>query len=222
MVYKIYRNKRNKDNLPCPDEEMLVCFSEGKLSVQQFKKIQQHILKCERCAQLVSLYNLKVETEKPVPEYLIEKAKDLVKQKVLPNLLEIVLSIKQKFLEIVKTSGDIIVDNEIIPLPVLRSRQIRELREELAVVKEFQDIRIKLNIEKKEKGIVKITILFFDKKTNMPLKDLRVSLLKGNIELESYGVDKGKAVFDNVSFGKYSLLISHKNKELGLVKLEIV
>lgn len=222
MVYKIYRARQIKHNHSCPDEETLVCFCEGRLSKEESKDIQEHLLRCEQCAQAISLYNLRPQTKLPVPEFLIQKVKELVKEKALPSLLEITISIKDKFLEIVNTTGDIILGNEIIPLPVLRSRQIKEFREELTVVKDFQDIRININIEKKNAGQVKIVVMFHDKDTSVPLSDLRVSLTQDDIELESYAIESGKAVFDKVSFGKYRLQILRADKELGVVKLEIV
>ncbi len=222
MVYKIFREKQNKDNLPHPDEEMLVNFCEGRLSKEDYKAIQEHLLRCEHCAEAVSLYNLKVEAKRSVPEFLIKKAKDLVKEKTLQVILEIILSIKEKALEIINTTGDVILGNEVIPLPVLRSRQIRALNEEMTVVKEFQDIRINVNIEKKDKDKVKICIFLSDKDTARPLSDLRVSLLKDDIELESYMVDSGKATFDKVAFGKYELQISQRDKDLGSIKLQII
>ena len=90
------------------------------------------------------------------------------------------------------------------------------------MVKDFQDIRVNVNIEKKDKDKVKISISLCHKITSMPLKDLRINLLRDDIELESYAIDTGKAVFDKVSFGVYRLLISRGEKELGAVKLEIV
>lgn len=222
MVYKMYRKRQNKENLPCPDEEMLACFSEGRLSKEDCKAMQEHLLRCERCAETLSLYNLKIEAKRAVPEFLIEKAKDLIKEKTLQVILEIILSIKEKALEIINTTGDIILGNEVIPLPVLRSRQIRALNEEMTVVKEFQDIRINVNIEKKDKDEVKISIFLCDKNTARPLSDLRVALLKDDIELESYTIDSGKAIFDRVAFAKYELQISQRDKDLGSIKLEII
>lgn len=222
MAYKIYRDRQTKDSSPCPDEETMVCFGEGRLSKEDSAKLQKHLLSCERCAQVLSLYNIKIEKEQIVPEFLIKKTKGLIGKKIPTSLIEITLSVKERLLEIINTTGDIVLDNEIIPLPVLRSRQIKKILEEVTIIKEFQNIRISGRIEKREKGKVKVGISLCDKNTSEPLKDLRIGLFKDDIELESYVIDSGCSSFDNLSFGKYTLKIFRGEEELGVIKLEVI
>ena len=221
MIYGLYRKRHNQGNSPCPDEETLVCFSEGGLSKNEIKKIQDHLISCHRCAETVSLFCQRFEEGKKVPEFLIKKAKSLVEQKPLSNILEIVLALKEKALQILGTTGDVILDNEIIPLPVLRSRQISEFPEEIKLIKEFQNIKITLHIQKKDKDKIRINLDLVDKVSLQPLSDLRLALLKDTQELESYAAVSGNAVFDKVGFGRYVIVILRKDDKLGIINLEI-
>ena len=206
LIYQKFRQRFAASRLDCPDEETIVCFCEGKLSKEAREDFKKHILKCERCAQIVSLYTLDITPEHSVPEYLLKKAKDII-DTAAPHLLEIKIVIKKKFLELVSTNGDVILDNQILPLPVLRSRQIEDSREEVEIVKEFKDSIININIEKKDNSRVKLIIKIYDKNTSLPVEGFRISLFKKEVELESYLVDSGKVIFDKVDLGIYDLQV---------------
>ena len=220
-VYQMYRKAHNKPNSPCPNEETLVCFSEGKLSKEEAAVIQEHLITCHRCAEVVYLFCSKFEEKREVPEFLVKKAKDLVKPKALPNILNLILALKEKALQILESNGDVILDNEIIPVPVLRSRQISEFPEEIRLIKEFNDIKVTVYIQRRDKHKVRINLNLVNKISLTPLEDLRLALIKDTQELESYEAVAGNAVFENVGFGQYSIKITRKDEELGAINLEI-
>ena len=221
MINRLYRKNHNQANSPCPDEEALVCFAEGRLSKDESRKIQEHLVSCRHCAEAVSLFCQKSEEKREVPEFLIEKAKSLVEEKSLPIILKVVLALKEKALQILEAGGDVVLDNEIIPLPVLRSRQISEFPEEIKLIKEFKDIKITLHIQKKDKDDIRINLNLVDKASLAPLGDLRLALLKGTQEIESYAAASGNVIFDKVSFGRYAIKVSRKDNKLGVINLEI-
>ena len=221
MIERLYRKNHNQANLPCPDEEALVCFAEGRFSKEESRKMQEHVVSCQRCAEVVSLFCRKTEERREVPEFLLEKAKGLVEEKNLLHIFRVVLALKEKALQILETSGDVVLENEIIPLPVLRSRQISEFPEEIKLIKEFKDIKITLHIQKKNKDDIRINLNLADKASLQPLGDLRLALLKGNQELESYTAVSGNVVFDKISFGRYAIEILRKDNKLGIINLEI-
>jgi hypothetical protein len=221
MIYRLYRNRHNQTNSPCPDEETLVCFSEGRLSKSESKKIQEHLISCRRCAETVSLFCQRFEEEKEVPEFLIKKAKNLVGQSHLSNILEVVLALKEKAMQILRATGDIILDNEIVPARVLRSRGKTDFPEEIRLIKEFKDIKITLYIQKRDKDKIRLNLNLVDKVSLQPLGDLRLALLKDAQELESYEAVSGNVIFDKVGLGRYAIQILRKDEKLGAIDLEI-
>lgn len=221
MIYRLYRKRHNQANSTCPDEETLVCFSEGKLSKEEAKRIKEHLISCRRCAEVVSLFCQRFDEQREVPEFLIKKAKGLVEQRPLPNILEVILALKEKALQILWTTGDVIRGNEIIPGAVMRSRKIIDFPEEIRLIKEFKDIKITLDIQKKDKGKIRVNLDLVDKISLLPLSDLRLALLKGTEELESYEAVSGNVVFDKVGFGCYAIQILRKGEKLGTINLEI-
>lgn len=221
MVYGFYRKVRNDADSPCPEEETLACFCEGRLSKDESKRVQEHLAACSRCTETVSLFCQKIEEQREVPGFLIEKAKGLVEDAPALSILEVILALKEKALQILSTTGDVIVGNEIMPLSVLRSRKISEFTEEIDLIKELENIKITVNIQKKDKDKVRLRLVIADKVSLKPLSDLRLTLLKDGSELESYDAASGSAAFDNVGFGHYDVEISQRDKKLSVIHLEI-
>jgi hypothetical protein len=144
-----------------------------------------------------------------------------MKQSTFFNILEVILVLKEKSFQILKTTGDVIIDNEVIPLPVLRSRQITEFPEEARLIKEFEGIKISVYIQKKDVHKVKVNLNLLDKINLLPIDGLRLTLLKDSQEIESYDAISGSAVFDNLGFGRYVIEILRAGNKLGAINLEI-
>jgi uncharacterized protein YjbK len=53
------------------------------------------------------------------------------------------------------------------------------------------------------------------------MKDLRVTLIKDDVELESYITDSGKVTFEHVLLGRYSVEISSVDNKIASVILDI-
>ena len=208
-------------DMPCPKEEDLACFCEGRLSRRESRKIQEHLISCPRCAEAAAIFSKDFGDEKDAPEVLITKAKGLIKDALPPEIFEVIIALKEEALEVLKTGGDIIIDNEIIPLPVLRSRQISKFPQEIKLIKEFQDSRVTLEIMRKENKRLRISLRLEDKTFRRPLRGLRIALFKKSKELESYEATTGQAVFDSVLAGEYGIRIFCENEVIGDIRLEI-
>lgn len=221
MVYGFYRKIRNNADFSCPEEETLVCFCEGRLSKDESKRVQEHLAACGRCAETVSLFCQKIDEQREVPGFLIEKAKGLVEDAPAFGIFEVILALKEKALQILSTTGDVIVGNEIMPLAVYRRRPTPELTEEINLIKELENIKITINIRKIDKDKVRLSLVLADKASLRPLSDLRLALLKEGSELESYEAASGSAAFDNVGFGHYDIEISQRGRKLSVIHLEI-
>jgi hypothetical protein len=53
------------------------------------------------------------------------------------------------------------------------------------------------------------------------IKDLRVTLIRDDTELESYLSDSGKVVFEHVLLGKYMVEISNIENKLAMIEIDI-
>lgn len=204
------------------DEETFVAFLEHGLPSEEQKHWEAHILVCEQCAQILAL-SLKVQPlpEKELPEALVQKTKALLAKELGFYFLDIILLLKEKTLEIINTTGDILMGQELVPAAVLRSRQSKDFPDEVTILKDFQDIRVEVKIENQKAQAFNLTVLARDKQTQNIIKDLRVTLLKGDLELESYLTDTGKVTFEHILLGKYTVEITTINEKVATILLDI-
>lgn len=205
-----------------PDEETLVCFLEGRLPKEENDRIRAHLISCDSCAEAVSLnLELKPAEIKEVPLELLGRVKDLADTQSKASALEIVLRFKEKLLEILNTTGDILVGRELIPAPVLRSRSIKNFKDEVTILKDFKDVRVEVKIENKGAGAFNLVVAAKQKPDPKIIKDLRVTLLKDDLELESCLTTLGSVTFEHVLLGKYRVEISALENKLASILLDI-
>lgn len=205
-----------------PDEETMVSFLEGNLKQKESEEFKQHLLKCARCSEILGA-QLKIGDlkDRDVPEWLVEKVKDLVGMEDSRGILEIALRLKENTVELLNAVGDILVGQELIPVPVLRSRKIKDFKDEIIILKDFKDMRVEIKVENKQAKAFNLSVVAKEKTTQHVFKDLRISLLKDDMELESYLADSGRVNFDNVLLGKYIIEINTPQEKAASILLDI-
>jgi hypothetical protein len=225
LIALLYRKwKSGSGTLPGshPDEEALACFTEHMLDPKESEQIKRHIVECRECAAYVIMhYRLSDAKEEEVPPELIEFAQQLSSRKKSVPALDIVLVLKDKAIEIIRTSGDVLVGQELVPALVLRSRKISDFKDEVCILKDFQNIRVEVRIERKHTAAFGFSIVMKNKTTQEMLKDTRVTLIKNGIELESYFTDTGKVYFEHVLPGHYTVEVVIDQEIAASIQLDI-
>jgi len=114
FVYAQWKRSYCKDCQDHPDVEELVSLTEGKLSVEKDEEIKRHLLACNVCCDELALnLSLSDAAELILPLDLEKSTKrSLGIQDV--GVLEIVLKLKEKAIEVIKASGDILLGEELI------------------------------------------------------------------------------------------------------------
>jgi len=219
IVYRRFLEKQALTSGKCLDEEELALFLQDDMDERHSKRVEAHLALCRRCAEITALYcRADKLQEQVVPARLIAKAKALAGEGLI---FDVALRLKESFMELLRTTGNVIRAGDITPVPVLRGRGIREFKEEISLVREFEGIKISLSIDRKDKNRIRIAVILSDKVSLRPITDLRIALFKDNKELESYLAKSGTAVFDGLSYGLYALEISRRDNRIGIIKLEI-
>jgi hypothetical protein len=222
IVYEKWKAKLPRSQGEHPDEEDFSAFIQNQLSIQEAARIKNHILSCEECAQILAV-SLKLQSVPEIepPTKLLENCRDLISNAISSRTLEIILELKEKLLNLLNTSGDVLVGQELVPAAVLRSRKIRDFKDEIIVLKDFGDIRIEVKITAKAGANFDLQLIIKDKLTQELKKDLRVSLIKGDVELESYLAESGKVIFEHVLLGQYTVEISSLRDKVASVLIDI-
>jgi hypothetical protein len=221
IVYKKWKSGKPRIKEAHPDEETFVCFLEGRLSFEEAAGIKNHLINCDSCAEVLAIQaKLKADESKEVPTELVERVKNLVPEQKSP-VLEILLKLKEKFLEILDTNGDVLVGREFMPAPILRGHKIKDFKDEVTILKDFKNLRIEVKIENKSAGVFNLTVIAKEKETQKMIKDLRITLMKEDLEMESYLADSGRVTFEHVLLGKYTVEISSTENKLASILVDI-
>jgi len=221
-VYKKWKAVQEAAEGSHPDEETLACFLEARLSEEEMGRIKEHLISCDNCAEAFA-FNLGEEARgiKEVPEEVLAAVKGLLISKDQTSMLEIILRLKEKALEILNTSGDVLLGQELVPASVLRSRSIKDFKDEVTILKDFKDIRVEVRVENKGGKAFNVTIMVKQKQTQKIMKDLRATLFQDDLELESYLTDSGSVTFEHVLLGKYRLEIVNLENKLASILLDV-
>lgn len=191
-----------------PDEETIACYFEGRLPDKEADLVKKHLLECESCAEaFAAAAGPEAQDVLDVPEELLSKVKAVMLKGSI-TVLEIFLKLKEKVIELLSTNGDVLVEQEWVPAVLLRSRKIKDFREEITVLRDYDDIRLEVKIGAKDRSRFNLLVSIKEKPGSQPVRDARVSLLKEDIELESYVLSSGRVSFEDISPGKYKIEIS--------------
>ncbi len=223
IIGVIYRKKRSSESFVSgehPDEEALACFLEDKLPHADRLFIEEHLVRCSFCAEYVgSQLKMQSSLAKEVPRLLLEKVKKLVIDGGREGLFEIFIKLKEKAIEIIQTSGDVLVGQELIPARVLRSRRIKDFREEVVILKDLQSIRVEARLKNNNAKSFDLTVAARDKQSQKLIRDLRVTLLKGGLELESYASEAASVIFRDILPGIYTAEVTKAGEKVAVVEI---
>ncbi|MDD2654851.1 MAG: hypothetical protein PHI86_07095 [Candidatus Omnitrophica bacterium] len=223
IVLKRHGTKRTSEEISHPSEEKLVCFIEGRLDREDTSGLISHLLICHKCNEAIALdMHIKDKYIFEVPSELRLKIEEMIPAKEDSSLLEVYLKVKGEFLEVINTSADVLLGQEVIPASVLRTRKIANFKDEVMLLKAFRDMRVDLKVENKGKNIFNITVKARYKASQSPVKDLRINLIKDEIEIESRLVDAdGTVVFEHVLLGKYIIETAFLKEHVASILLDI-
>ena len=223
IIYRQWKAAQRFTGQDHPNEESLACFLEDKLCAKDKDMVQKHLIGCDMCAEYINIQlKIRPHLSLDIPAPLLAKIKKLVVEDVKENLFEIFLKLKDKALEIIQTTGDVLVGQELVPAPVLRSRRINEFKEEISILKDLQQIRVTAKIQNKNTKSFNLTITVKDKVSQKIHKDLRITLIKDGIELESYVTDSGSSFFENILPGDYLVEVSRLEQKIAVIDLKVL
>jgi succinate dehydrogenase/fumarate reductase iron-sulfur protein len=109
--------------------------------------------------------------------------------------------------------------NGICGLPC--QKLVKDFKDEVTILKDLKDIRVEVKIENKAGKAFCLTIMVKQRQTQKIIKDLRVTLLKDDLELESYLTDSGSVTFEHLLLGSYTIEVVSTEDKLASILLDI-
>lgn len=210
----------------CPDDHILVSYADGVIDEIHKENVEEHLLTCKACLDLVLGYKNviigeKLETLPEVPGILVDNAMHLVTaEETGKGLFDIVLQFARETITIVANPGNLAISHAAVPVP-LRGEKGTVSANIITVHKTFPDVEISVDVESAGEERVKIKTLITDIESGQPVDGYRTSLFNPEFEMASHMAKKGKVLFENVMFGKYVIKLYLKGKEIGQIALHI-
>ena len=226
-LVKLKNKVRFKLKGKCLNEQDTACIIDGQVSENERVRYFEHVLSCMKCAEnlrdhLLVLNAIDKKGMLETPETIVQAAMDLYSPEVGVNVLEVVLNFKEKMIELVRTTGEILRGPELIPIPALRSQgEEFNFSNEIKIIKEFNNMMTEVGVEKNKPHLCNVEIRLTEKKTKKKMRGLRITLIRNDREIESSLIEEGKVIFREVKPGKYSLIITKDDKKIGVVELNI-
>lgn len=220
LVYKGWKS-RHIDAGAHLDEEDMAAFLDGRLSFEKNELVKDHLVGCHSCAEALGL-SLKANVlgVNFLPDPLLNSAKEALGINI-PVVVEIMLRLREKILEVLKSNGDVLVGQELVPASILRSRNLVDFKDEVVILKDFANIRVKVSVENKTGKDFNVNIQARDKHKKAVIKDLRMTLFREGVEMESYLNDSGSVTFEHLLLGKYRIEVADLEGNLASVLLEV-
>jgi hypothetical protein len=205
-----------------PEDGIFACYLEGKLESKEEELFRKHVTLCPACSLKLSLdIQSSVTDNQDIPAKLQESICSSLGLQDKDLILEIALKVKDKIIEIINTTGEVLVGQELVAAPLLRSRQIKDFKDEVTILKDFKNLVVEVKLENKSGKFFDAAVLVKKKDTLKTINDLRVTLYKQGVELESYIASTGMVTFENILLGKYRIEISGAKDKFASIALEV-
>ena len=211
---------------PCPDDEIIVDYMQGRLLGENKAKIETHLASCDLCLEgFVVTRNLVREDDPPeleqVPNRVTRVAVDLVTGQHLKQYD----SIKEKagrYLKDIYSKTLSYCNFESWGSPAFAPiRGSREVVSEglIHLRKTFKNIDTEIEIEKRADRKAHIRIKLSE--NNRQKKGVKVTLKRDAREISSHLLSGSYVLFEDIPFGRYNLTFTKGNVTLGEYFFEI-
>lgn len=203
----------------CPDEEIIADYLEGRLSTEAREALDAHFSDCELCLEELVIAGKAARDAAGLPEApsgvteaavrLAARQLGAASEKGLRGYLSACAE---------KISG-YLHDSFPWRLPqaALRSSKTSAAPGLVMVTKVFKGVEANIEIEKTGEGKAHIRVRAPGSEKN----GIRVTLKKGKRETSSQHLRGGYALFDDIPFGRYEIVLSSNGSVLGTYTFEI-
>lgn len=212
----------HSDTKKCFNDIELGSFLENKLSPEEEDAFVLRISKCKDCwDEFISITGIIAQKGTSefgnVPDHLTEKAMAMFPAK--QRIFDIVISMVKDSIELISSAADFETYTPAYAAS-LRGEKV-EQSEMIVLKKSFDDIDVKLDIEKVAEDQCNIRVVVDDTYTKKLMNTLRADLISQGRELESNLFEDGKILLENLGKGQYIIKIHRKEKLFGEIVIKI-
>lgn len=212
--------------IPCPGEEKLVDYIEGRLSEQDRSQVEEHLADCPICLEGFVVMNSMVRDKDrfesdPVPTEVTEAAFHLISGRTTKSRGSLIEKMKRSIADLESSILDLFRLKSLLkwqPASIRGSKTA--VSEDLVFLRvPIGQIETEIEIEKTALGKALIRVRLHE--AIKPAKRMRVTLKRGEREMASDLLDRDYVLFEDIPFGRYSLSLAGNGEQLGVYRFEI-
>jgi hypothetical protein len=202
----------------CTQEELLVDYLEGRLSERERLKIERHLSECDSCVEEVVIAEKAGDITcslgfDPAPEQVILRTVELVRELGRKSLFEKISESARTMLEKGRT-GFMKPWLQMKPdLAPVRGSKTFLAGDMILLRKSFADFEVYIEIEKTSEDLASIVVRLPD--ADESGDPIRATLMKDGREMSSFLCAGQPATFEEVHFGRYTLVFSRGGMRVG-------
>ena len=91
----------------------------------------------------------------------------------------------------------------------------------VVIEKTFPEIKLEIEIEKTGERTANIKVRAISPDAGARVDGARINILKDSREIASFITSGGEALFENITFGEYTITVQHGEKRLGHLLLAV-
>lgn len=216
--------KEIKNNI-CPEQEVLLAFSEGLLEKEEISSVNEHLMECDICLREIFIIKriskLAEGSEVILPSELKEKALKIATgepklRKSLRHISEFIISLTDKGLSYISSvlpeGAQLSISGVSVPVTAFRGIEA-EQKESLIIEENLKGITMKVVLTHTKGPLVTIKVFLI--KDGMSLKNQRITLYQNETLLSSKITLKDGAVeLPDLGYGYYSIRVPREDIEL--------
>ena len=207
---------------PCPTDEMLADYVEGRLSNEERSQMEEHLSVCKNCLEELVVANSLVRGGVPVhtdqaPAEVTNRAVHLV-QRSNPALFGSLSQRLGRFIEAFCSKVSHYWGWKEWRLEPIRGSKIRVAQDVIFLRKTFRDLEAEIEVEKTAENRASIHVRLLQHGSG---KITRVTLMKGEREVSSYLANGASVLFEDIPFGHYNLTFTVDSTVLGRYHFEV-
>jgi len=209
----------------CPGEEALADYLGNRLPAAAQQALEQHLCRCDICLEAViagAALPQKQDRESitAIPDSAIQKALSRIGAEGIGPLSALWTRLAAICRSLVNSLTEIIFFKQPAAAHVRGNRRV--ISPNLVVIeKTFEEIQLEIEIEKTGEPTANIKVRDISPDAGARVDGIRVNILKDSREIASFITAGGEALFENITFGEYTITVQHGDKRLGHLLLAV-
>ena len=209
----------------CPGEETLADYLGNRLPAAAQQALEQHLCQCGTCLEaIIACAALPEEQDQEsiaaIPGRATQKVLSPIGAEgtgLLPALWTRIAAVCRS---LVNSLTEIIFFKQPEAVHVRGNR--RAISPNLVVIeKTFEEIQLEIEIEKTGERTANIKVRTISPDAGARVDGARINILKDSREIASFITAGGEALFENITFGEYTITVQHGEKRLGHLLLAV-